>query len=71
MITGFYSIASSDPNKIYDYCGCMYPEGVISSDQNLLFDHNQIEKLVYMGYKDEEEKEFKNKLGTIINKEEK
>ena len=69
MITGFYSIASNDPNKVYDYCGCMYPEGVLSSEQNLLFDHNQIAKLVYMGYKDDEEKDFKKKLGELVNKE--
>lgn len=69
MITGFYSIAANDPNKIFDYCGCLFPEGVISSEQNLLFDHNQIMKVCYMGYKNDEEKEFKTKLGEIVNKE--
>ena len=69
MITGFYSIAATDTNKVYDYCGCLFPEGVISSEQNLLFDHNQIMKVCYMGYKNDEEKEFKTKLGEIVNKE--
>ena len=67
MITGFYSVPANDNNKVYDYCGCLFPEGVISSEQNLLFDHNQIEKVFYMGFTSDEEKEFKAKLGEIIN----
>jgi len=67
MITGFYSVPADDGNKVYDYCGCLFPEGVISSEQNLLFDHNQIMKVCYMGYTSDEEREFKNKLAQIIN----
>lgn len=67
MITGFYTIPSNDTNTMYDYSGCLYPEGVISSNQTLLFNHNQIVKVYYMGYKDNEEKEFKAKLGEVIN----
>lgn len=69
MITGFYSIAANNKDKVFDYCGCLFPEGVISSEQNLLFDHSQIVKVCYMGYKSDEEKEFKSKLGEIVNKE--
>ena len=69
MVTGFYSVAANDENKVYDYCGCLFPEGVISSEQNLLFNHNQIAKVCYMGFKSDEEIEFKTKLGEIINKE--
>ena len=67
MITGFYSVSADEPNTIYDYCGCMYPEGVISSDQNLLFNHSQIVKILYMGYKSEKEVEFKQNLANAIN----
>lgn len=69
MITGFYSISANEPNKVFDYCGCLFPEGVISSEQNLLFDHKQIEKVCYIGFKNDEEKEFKNKLNEIVNKQ--
>ena len=69
MITGFYSVAANDPDKVYDYCGCLFPEGIISSEQNLLFDHNQIVKVFYMGYKNDEDKEFKTKLNEIVNEE--
>lgn len=67
MITGFYSVPANDNSKVYDYCGCLFPEGVISSEQNLLFDHNQIMKVLYMGFASPEEKDFKMKLGEIIN----
>ena len=40
MITGFIVRGKETGTKVYDYCGCLYPEGVIASDKNLLFDHN-------------------------------
>lgn len=66
MITGFCTIASDDNAKMYDYCGCLYPEGVVSSDKNLLFNHNQIAKIYALGYSDDEEKEFKAKLNEVL-----
>lgn len=67
MITGFCSFANDDKSKIYDYSGCLYPEGIISATQTLLFDHIQIEKIYHIGLIDDEEKEFKNKLKEMIN----
>ena len=69
MITGFLTYDGEDSTKMYDYNGCMYPEGVLSSTTTLLFNHDQIEKVFYMGLIDDEEKEFKNKLREAINKE--
>ena len=66
MITGFYTVSEKNPNTIYDYCGCMYPEGIVASDQNLLFNHNQITKVFYIGYNGNKEKEFKQKLENAI-----
>jgi hypothetical protein len=48
MISGFCSMAEEDQNVMYDYAGCMYPEGFLSSDQTALFNHEQIEKIYYM-----------------------
>lgn len=61
MVTGF-CIYSDEQKRYFDYTGCIYPEGFISSTQNLVFDHNQIEKIIVMGYSDEEEKQFKKDL---------
>ena len=44
MITGF-CVLPQEGNNVFDYCGCIYPEGMISSEQNCLFNHNQIEKI--------------------------
>ena len=67
MITGFCSIPSEDESKMYDYSGCIYPEGFLSPDNTLLFNHDQIDKIYHMGLKeDQEEKEFKDKLNEVM-----
>lgn len=65
MITGFCSVASEEKTKIYDYTGCIYPEGYLDFDQVCLFDHNQIEKIYHLGYIDDEEKSFKEELKEV------
>ena len=67
MITGFCSVAQENQEKIYDYSGCVYPEGYLSSNQVCLFDHDQIEKVFFVGFEDEEEKTFKEKLNKIVS----
>lgn len=66
MITGFCCCEQSSPNVIYDYVGCLYPEGYLSSNKNLMFNHDQINKIYYMGFSDDEEKKFKENLNNII-----
>lgn len=67
MISGFCAIDNSNKDKIWDYSGCMYPEGFLTSDQICLFDHEQIEKIYHMGLSnDNEEKEFKENLNTFM-----
>lgn len=67
MITGFCSFDEEKKDKAYDYTGCLYPEGIISSKQMALFNHNQIEKVFYLGLRDEEEQKFKQKLVAELN----
>jgi len=69
MIVGFCTISPENPDKIMDYNGCFYPEGIISSQLNLLFNHEQIEEILFEGFQNEEEQEFKIKLNEYINKE--
>ena len=49
-------------NHVCDYSGCRYPEGIISSDRNSLFNHEDIEEIFYIGYTDDEQKELSSKL---------
>ena len=68
MIVGFCAVMESNKEKIYDYSGCLYPEGLLSSDQVALFDHEQIETFYHLGLADdEEEKSFKEKLNEVSN----
>lgn len=66
MITGFACESPENEGKVFDYCGCLYPEGIISSSQNMLFNHDQIEAIFFIGYNDEEAKEFQIKLKNIL-----
>ena len=67
MIIGFCAMAKEKEGKIFDYSGCIYPEGLMASNQTCRFDHNQIEKIFFKGLVDQEETEFKTKLNTLIN----
>ena len=66
MISGFCALDEKNPDKMWDYSGCVYPEGFISSTLTCLFDHEQIEKVYHMGLVDEEEKSFKKSLNELL-----
>ena len=66
MITGFCTMATDNKDIMYDYSGCMYPEGFLSSDQTALFNHDQIAQVYHMGLVDEEEKKFKETLIELL-----
>lgn len=68
MITGFCPVTDETEKGMYDYCGCLYPEGMISSDMNLLFDNDQIEEVLFKGFENAEEVEFKKRLVDTMNK---
>jgi len=70
MITGFCLVTKQNVNKVYDYSGCVYPEGIITSEQTVLFNHNQIENVINLGYSDAEDKEYRNKLLEEIKRQE-
>lgn len=69
MITGYAVIDTKTKDKIYDYCACLYPEGVVSSEQTILFNHNDIEKIYCLGFQDEEQKEYIEKLKEVLTTE--
>ena len=62
MITGFLSVDENDQETIYDYVGCVYPEGFLKSSQILLFNHDQIDKVFFEGYINDEQIAFSKKL---------
>lgn len=68
MIVGF-GCHGKDDNRIFDYAGVPYPQGYISSKINLLFDHDQIDKIYHVGPIDNDAKEFNENLKEVIRKE--
>ena len=52
---------AEDSDSVRDYIGCLYPEGNISTKQTYMFDHDQIERVYFVGFQDPEEFEFVDK----------
>ena len=65
-----YSIVAQGEEKVWDYLGCPYPVGVVSTNSNLLFDKEQIDKVVHWGFSDEEGEKFRNQISLSIGVEE-
>lgn len=62
MITGYLSVDQNNKDVVYDYNGCVFPEGFLSSTQVLLFNHDQIQEVFFEGYVNIEQCEFIKKL---------
>ena len=70
MITGYLPVSTLDgKTEVYDYSGCLFPDGILNSDELGLFNHDQIEKVFYNGYVNEESSEYLNNMKNI-NKDE-
>lgn len=50
---------------IWDYSACFYPEGYMGPDKTFLFNANQIEKVFAVGYQDQEQFAFKEKIDHV------
>ena len=37
MIIGFAQVSANDPSKVFDYVGCLFPEGYVGPDKTYLF----------------------------------
>lgn len=67
LIIGFAQVEENN-KKIWDYVGCVYPVGVISNNTSLLFDKEQIDKVISLGYSDNEDKTFRKDLQTNLSR---
>ncbi len=72
MITSYCIMPSGDvydkngkvdvTGQVFDYGACFYPEGMVTSDQLFAFNHEQIERVCYMGYKTQQQIDVSNML---------
>jgi len=66
MIIGYCQRRVDNPGEIYDYVGCLYPEGYIGAQKNYLFNRDQIDKIYHVGYQTEGQFAFAEKMETAI-----
>lgn len=60
MITGYKS-KTPDSDKVYDYNGCIFPEGFIENVY-CLFNQSEVDEVFYLGMENEESKNFRNQI---------
>ena len=68
MITGYASVSPDTGEKIFDYSGCIFPEGFFDYNQVCVFDHEQIDKISSLGFVDEEVEVFMKSLKEEFDK---
>ena len=68
MIVGLKQQQAND-EKVWDYSGCLYPEGIINPDHLFLFDHEQINTLFFIGFQDGEGMQFMINLNAQLKNE--
>lgn len=68
MIVGIKPIKNDDTQETFDYIGVLYPEGFISNEINFLFNHTDINDVIFRGYENPERDEFINMLEDAYQK---
>lgn len=66
MVIGICQKEVGQKEVIWDYAGCLYPEGYLGGDKVYLLNNDQIEKVFAIGYQDEEQFIFKQKVDKIM-----
>lgn len=59
-------VLQQNGDERYDYMGVLYPEGYMTQDEVYLFNHEDIDKVTFLGYVDIEHQTFRNNLNLII-----
>lgn len=54
--------------KMYEYGGCIYPEGILDSNVSCAFNHDQIAEILHVGYETEKQKQLSQILNTSYEK---
>lgn len=69
MIVGFAVINAEEKSEVYDYMGCLYPEGIIQSNSNIVFNHENISKIYAIGMVDDTVNDFLKELKEVTSKQ--
>lgn len=55
-------VCKDSGETVYDYVGCLYPQGIVSSDAFYFFNRDAVEDIFFIGFQDKEEMEFRRKV---------
>lgn len=66
MIMGWCQHEAGNNEILYDYAGCIFPEGYLNANSTYLFDHTQIDTVHHLGYINEEQQELKETAEMLI-----
>jgi hypothetical protein len=53
-------VCKDQDETIYDYVGCLYPQGITSSSGMYFFNRDVIEDVYFIGFQDKEEMEYRH-----------
>jgi hypothetical protein len=67
MIIGYTPMRDENELKIFDYWGVFYPEGMLKAEQSFVFNRDQIDRVVNVGFSTDAEKEFRAKIDKILH----
>ena len=71
MVISYFSIEYNGNVTMYDYKGCVYPEGLLLPSQVISFNHGQIENIDFLGFKNAQYEVFNNALNRNIEEPDK
>ena len=57
-----------EESKVFDYSACTFPVGITNTNFNLVFNHENIEKILYMGYESDDYKKYNEIVKQEIEK---
>ncbi len=69
MITGMKVSTEDKPEEFYDYIGVFYPEGYIGPQSSFLFNHDDINDVVFTGYNNPERESFISSMDEALREE--
>lgn len=62
MIFGRLQREMGGEQKTWDYIGCTYPEGNMNPNESVLFNHDMIATVYFIGFQDTDEFAYKQEL---------
>lgn len=70
MIIGMLQVNTEQPGDVYDYIGVPYPEGYMGADNVYVFQHEDINDIIFLGYSNPEREELISMAEVIMEKAE-